>query len=144
MANMAPMAPKTRGTRPPGRLVYSSASGARATKPPLACRRCGADPCRCEAARSVPPGEHEVRVRRETAGRGGKTVTVAAPLRLVRHDAAALLAALKRVCGSGGTLKTAVTRGGDPCFEVEFQGDHAERLVAELTRAGYPTKRAGG
>jgi translation initiation factor 1 (eIF-1/SUI1) len=38
----------------------------------------------------------------------------------------------------------AATRGGEPCFQLEIQGDHADRVVADLTGAGYPTKRAGG
>lgn len=108
------------------------------------CRRCGADPCRCEPVVSLPAGKQKVRVRREKGGRGGKTVTVAGPLFLVRADAAALLAAWKKLCGGGGTLRTVRAENGDPAFEIEVQGDHADRVVAELLQAGYPAKRAGG
>jgi translation initiation factor 1 len=83
-------------------------------------------------------------VRREKAGRGGKEVTVAGPLVLLRADAAALLTDLKRRYGSGGGLRSSRTRGGEPCFELELQGDQAERLVADLLAAGYRAKRAGG
>ena len=36
------------------------------------------------------------------------------------------------------------TADGSPAFDLEIQGDHAERLVAELLKAGYKAKRAGG
>ena len=42
---------------------------------------------------------------------------------------------LKRLCGSGGTVKDGV---------IEVQGDHRERVAADLTRAGYRVKLAGG
>jgi translation initiation factor 1 len=139
---MAPRAPAS------SRLVYSTGSaggGSRgaAVAPPV-CRRCGAAPCRCEPVRSLPAGEQRVTVRRERAGRGGKTVTVVGPLVLTRADAADLLAAWKRLCGGGGTLRTSRLPGGDACFEAELQGDHADRLTAELLQAGYRAKRAGG
>ena len=47
----------------------------------------------------------------------------------------ALASDLKRLCGTGGTLR------GDV---VEIQGDHRERLRAELERRGYTVKVAGG
>jgi translation initiation factor 1 len=126
-----------------GRLVWSSEGGG--GKSAKVCPRCGADPCRCEPFRSLPPAEQTaVRVRREKAGRGGKTVTVAGPLVLTRSDATALLAAWKKLCGGGGTLRTVRTAGGDAAFEVEVQGDHADRVLAALTAAGYPAKRSGG
>ncbi len=97
-----------------------------------------------EPWRSLSPGEQDVRIRRESKGRGGKTVTVAAPLVLTRDDAAKLLGEWKRLCGGGGAMKAAKTSGGDPCFELEVQGDHADRIVAELVKAGYKAKRSGG
>jgi translation initiation factor 1 len=126
------------------RLVWSSEAGQAQPKRGKACPRCGAEPCRCEPARSLPPAEQAVRVRREKAGRGGKTVTVAGPLVLVRDEASALLAVWKRLCGGGGTLRAMRTPGGDPAFEVEVQGDHADRLLAALAAAGFPAKRSGG
>lgn len=121
-----------------GRLVWSSdrpveRTAGRAPEPPAR-----------EPRRSLPPAEQDVRVRRERGGRGGKTVTVAGPLVLTREDAASLLSQWKRLCGGGGGLKLARTAAGDPCFEVEVQGDHADRLVAELLEAGYRAKRSGG
>lgn len=94
--------------------------------------------------RSLPAASQKVRVRRERGGRGGKTVTVAAPFFLTRADATALLAAWKKMCGGGGTLRAIRAENGDPAFEIEVQGDHAERVVADLVSQGYPAKRAGG
>jgi translation initiation factor 1 len=128
----------------PTRLVYSTRPGAVPAAGAKPCKHCGAAPCRCEPPRSLPPAEQDVRVRHERRNRGGKTVTVAAPVVLTRTDAAALLDAWKRLCGGGGTLRTARLPDGDPCFEIEVQGDHTDRLLADLQRAGYRAKRVGG
>ena len=126
----------------PGRTVYSTESPV--ARHGDACRRCGASPCRCKPAASRLPWEQSPRVRREMGGRGGKTVTTVAPLVLARPEAEALLASWKKMCGSGGSLKVSRTTDGSPAFELEVQGDHADRLVGELVRAGYKAKRAGG
>jgi translation initiation factor 1 len=42
---------------------------------------------------------------------------------------------LKKLCGSGGTVRD---------NRIEIQGDHRDRLVAELVRRGYRAKRSGG
>lgn len=123
------------GTPPKGRLVYSAGPSSAAASPPAAAP---VEP----AAR--PPSAHAVRVRRERAGRGGKTVTTAGPLFLPRATAGALLADLKKRLGSGGTLTACAAPDGAPAFALELQGDHAERLVAELQARGFPAKRAGG
>ena len=121
------------------RLVYSSGPGGATA----GCPRCGEKPCRCPVARSRPPEEHSIRVRRERSGRKGKTVTVAGPFHLVRADAQTLLRDLKRRCGTGGTLKS-VDGDGEPNVDLEIQGDHAETLIERLAALGYPAKRAGG
>jgi translation initiation factor 1 len=46
-----------------------------------------------------------------------------------------LAARLKKLCGAGGTVKDG---------RIEIQGDHRDRLVAELCRLGFQAKRAGG
>jgi translation initiation factor 1 len=116
------------------RTVYS-------TESPIS-RKAGSG--RGEPSLSLPPAVQSPRVRRETSGRGGKTVTVAGPLVLARPEAEALLASWKKLCGGGGALKAGKTADGSPAFELEIQGDHAERLVAELVAAGYKAKRSGG
>jgi translation initiation factor 1 len=74
-------------------------------------------------------------VRRESKGRGGKTVTVISGVPL-SDDAVKLLAGeLKRRCGTGGTVKDGV---------IEIQGDHRELLLSELAAKGYKVKAAGG
>ena len=119
-----------------GRLVYSAGPSGPVAAPPRA-----AEPAEPVAR---PAREHQVRVRREKAGRAGKTVTTAGPLHLARSDASGLLAALKRALGSGGTLAAIAGPDGVPAFALELQGDHGERLLAELGKRGFPAKRAGG
>ena len=112
------------------RLVYSSESG-------RICPDCGRPigACICRTARVAPAGDGIVRVRRETKGRGGKTVTVVTGIPLDEAGVKSLAGELKRRCGSGGTSGNGI---------IEIQGDHRELLVAELTRRGYRVKLAGG
>lgn len=123
-------------TRPPQRpaasgLVYSTDAGRMCPD----CREPVAR-CRCRAAAAGPaPSDGVVRVRRETSGRGGKTVTVVWGL---AGDAAQLQQTsrqIKALCGSGGTLKEG---------RLEVQGDHVDRVIAWLQAQGLTVKRAGG
>jgi translation initiation factor 1 (eIF-1/SUI1) len=118
----------------PGRTVYS-------TESPVPRKE---DSARREPSSSELPFRQSPRVRLDRSGRGGKTVTIAGPLVLAREEAEALLSSWKKLCGSGGALKAGKTREGVPAFELEIQGDHADRLVAELLKAGYKAKRSGG
>lgn len=112
------------------RLVYSSDSG-------RICPECGKPhaACICRKKSAVPAGDGIVRVRRESKGRGGKTVTVITGLPLNEAGIKALATDLKKRCGTGGTVKDGV---------VEIQGDHRELLLAELAVRGYRAKAAGG
>jgi translation initiation factor 1 len=76
-----------------------------------------------------------VRVGREVAGRGGKAVTVISGLTLDAAQLDELAARLKRLSGAGGAVKDG---------RIEIQGDHRDRLVAELCRLGFAAKRSGG
>jgi len=76
-----------------------------------------------------------VRVGREVAGRGGKGVSVITGLPLDEAALDALATRLKKNCGAGGATKDG---------RIEIQGDHRDRLVAELIKLGYDAKRSGG
>lgn len=76
-----------------------------------------------------------VRVERQVAGRGGKGVSVITGLPLPPAELEALAKQLKKTCGCGGTVRNGA---------IEIQGDHRDRLVAELIRLGYQAKRSGG
>ncbi len=112
------------------RVVYSTGDGAKAR-----CPRCGQAPCRCPRPTSLPPQQQAPRIQREKKGRGGKTVTVITGLQLTPDDLAALAKTLKALCGAGGTVKEGT---------IEIQGDHREKIAAELRRLGYKAKLAGG
>jgi translation initiation factor 1 len=121
-----------RKTTGDGGLVYSTDSGRMcpACRQPLAACVCDA------AAKPARRGEGFVRVGRETAGRGGKTVTVVRGLGLDDAALAALGKRLKAACGTGGTVKDGV---------VELQGDHRETVMGLLAKEGFAmVKRAGG
>jgi translation initiation factor 1 len=87
------------------------------------------------ATRSLPPGQQEAHIRRETQRRGGKTVTVVYNLHLPPDDLKVLGKHLRHVCGTGGTVKDGV---------IEIQGDHREKVAEALQLAGYRTKFTGG
>lgn len=80
----------------------------------------------------VLPRDGVVRVFREKAGRGGKTVTV---VRGLPGDLAAVASDLKRHCGTGGAVKDGA---------VELQGDHREKVAARLRASGFQVTLAGG
>jgi translation initiation factor 1 len=82
-----------------------------------------------------PRGDGTVRVRREKQGRGGKTVTTIHSVGLSEDELKNLAGALKRLCGTGGTVKDGV---------IEIQGDHRDKIVAALEQRGYAVKLAGG
>jgi translation initiation factor 1 len=81
------------------------------------------------------PGPARVRVGREVSGRGGKGVSVVTGLPLAGEALEELATRLKKLCGAGGAVRDNV---------IEIQGDHRDRLVAELHKLGYDAKRSGG
>ncbi len=99
------------------------------------CPRCGSFPCRCPKPKSLPPSEQTAHLRREKKGRGGKTVTVIMNLQLTVDDRKGLATHLKKACGVGGAVKEGV---------IEIQGDHRDKIAAELQKLGYKTKFVGG
>jgi translation initiation factor 1 len=92
--------------------------------------------CACKArTKAVPQGDGNVRVGRESKGRGGKVVTLVRGLPLEAAALEALGKQLRSACGAGGTAKDGV---------LEVQGDHVERVLALLQRQGWRVKRTGG
>ena len=80
-------------------------------------------------------GDGIARVRREKKGRGGKTVTTISGLLLADAALKELASALKRLCGTGGSIKNGI---------IEIQGDNADKIVEALEKQGHKAKRAGG
>lgn len=76
-----------------------------------------------------------VRIMRDRKQRGGKTVTVITGVPTSEESLVALAQQLKKLCGSGGTVKEGT---------IEIQGDHCDKVQAKLTEMGYKVKRAGG
>ena len=87
------------------------------------------------AAAPAAAGPARVRVGRETAGRGGKGVSVISGLPLATAELEELATCLKKLCGAGGAVRNGV---------IEIQGEHRDRLVAELCKLGYQARRSGG
>jgi translation initiation factor 1 len=83
----------------------------------------------------APRGDGIVRVRREKQGRGGKIVTAIHGIDLAADKLKDLAGELKRLCGTGGTIKDGA---------IEIQGDHRDKIVAALEQRGYTVKLAGG
>lgn len=117
-------------TRKRRNVVYSTDSAAAKR-----CPRCGSYPCRCPKPKSLPPEQQTACIRREKKGRKGKTVTVIMELQLTPADMKALGKQLKKKCGTGGAVKEDT---------IEIQGDHREKVAAELQKMGYKTKFVGG
>ena len=77
-----------------------------------------------------------VDILRETAGRGGKTVTVAANfVGIGLPEKEQLAKKMRNACGAGGTVKEG---------RIEIQGDRREIVAKILTEAGFRPVFAGG
>ena len=90
------------------------------------------------ASKAAAPAKNRGRVdiRRTTAGRGGKTVTlVSGFVGIGLPEKESLCKKMRNACGCGGTVKD-----GD----IEIQGDQREKIAAILTEAGFRPVFAGG
>lgn len=77
-----------------------------------------------------------VEVRRETGGRGGKTVTTASGfVGIGLPEKEELAKKMRNAAGSGGTVKDGV---------IEIQGDKREVVAEILKKAGFQPVLAGG
>ena len=86
-------------------------------------------------AATLTPAEQDLRVWLDRKHRGGKTVTLVKGFVGTEADLAELGRMLKSKCGVGGSAKDG---------EIIIQGDHRDRVVDLLTKAGYRCKKAGG
>ncbi len=88
-------------------------------------------------ARAAPQKNRgRVEVLRMTAGRGGKTVTVArAFIGIGLPEKEQLAKKMQKACGCGGTVKDG---------QIEVQGDKREQVARILTEAGFRPVMAGG
>ena len=77
-----------------------------------------------------------VDIKRTTAGRGGKTVTVVSGFTGIGFAEKEQLAKkIRNACGCGGTVKDG---------EIEIQGDQREKIAQILIEAGFRPVFAGG
>ena len=81
------------------------------------------------------PKDGTPRVRRETGGRGGKTVTVLYGVPGGDDARMQLMKKLKKVCGCGGAYKEG---------RIEIQGDHRDKIMTILSDMNIVAKAAGG
>ena len=88
-----------------------------------------------EARRAAIVGDGIVRVGRETKGRKGAGVTVITGIPLEGAELKALVKRLKKLCGGGGKVMEG---------KIEIQGDHRDKLVAELEKQGWQVRKSGG
>lgn len=86
-------------------------------------------------AETLPPARQDLRVWLDRRQRAGKTVTLVKGFVGSDDDLQALARLLKTRCGVGGSAKEG---------EIVIQGDHRDRVVDLLIRAGYRCKKAGG
>ncbi len=81
------------------------------------------------------PNKQGVRIRRESKGRGGKTVCIVDGLSLPETQLKTLLKKMKGQLGCGGAVKNGM---------LEIQGDHRDKIILLLEKAGIKAKLAGG
>lgn len=85
-------------------------------------------------ATTPPPQQQNLKVWLDRL-KGGRVATVVRGFVGGANDLTALGKELKKSCGVGGTAKDG---------EIIIQGDHRDRVIELLTKAGYRAKRAGG
>lgn len=81
------------------------------------------------------PSEQNLRIWLEKGGRGGKIASVIKGYIGTENDLKELGKKLKKSCGTGGSTKDG---------EIIIQGDHRDKILALLVKAGYKAKKAGG
>ncbi|MGD9018253.1 MAG: translation initiation factor Sui1 [Desulfobacterales bacterium] len=116
------------------RLVFSTETG-------RICPKCSRPQtkCVCKKGKSYPErtkaADGLIRIKRETKGRKGKTVTTISGFQESDTEMRRIASELKNRCGTGGSVKNGT---------ILIQGDHRETAMAELTNLGFTVKLAGG
>src|SRR5215510_16195379 len=88
-----------------------------------------------EIPTAPPKSRGRVDIIRQTAGRGGKTVTVVANfVGIGLPEKEKLAKEMQKACGCGGTVKDG---------KIEIQGDKREEVARILTKAGFEPVFAG-
>lgn len=83
-----------------------------------------------------PKNRGRVDIKRTTAGRGGKTVTVVTGfMGIGLPEKESLCKKMRNACGCGGTVKDGA---------IEIQGDQRDKIAAILSEAGFRPVFAGG
>ena len=108
-------------------LVYSTETG-------RTCPHCRNALAQCSCKSGAIVGDGNVKVARQTKGRGGKCVTVVTGVAMDVMALAVLGKQLRAACGSGGTVKDGV---------IEVQGDHCDKVMEALQKQGLKPKRVG-
>ncbi|MEI9865343.1 MAG: translation initiation factor [Limisphaerales bacterium] len=103
-------------------------------------RRCrpeiSANDSASQATAKLKKNRGRVDIVRQTAGRGGKTVTVVKNfVGIGLPEKEQLAKAMQRACGTGGTVKDG---------QIEIQGDKREEVARILTKANFRPVFAGG
>ncbi len=87
-------------------------------------------------SKPAPKNRGRVDIIRQTAGRGGKTVTVVKGfVGIGLPEKEQLAKAMQRACGTGGTVKNG---------QIEIQGDKRAEVARILTEANFRPVFAGG
>ena len=81
-----------------------------------------------QEAETLAPAKQNLRVWRDTKGRGGKVATIVRGFVGSTEDLEELGRTLQRGCGVGGSVKEG---------EIIIQGDHRDRVTALLIQKGY-------
>lgn len=84
---------------------------------------------------TLPPARQQLRVWLDRRQRAGKTATLVKGFVGSDADLRELARMLKTGCGVGGAAKDG---------EIIVQGDHRDRVLEILAKAGYGCKKAGG
>ncbi len=87
-------------------------------------------------SKTAPKNRGRVDIIRQTAGRGGKTVTVVKNfVGIGLPEKEQLAKAMQKACGTGGTVKDG---------QIEIQGDKREEVARILREANFRPVFAGG